>query len=86
MASLVQMVQCDLKADILCANNFIRLESEFRFLRTGMEAWLDRKPSVEKLVENRQALRSLKSKLRHKLADKHDAEEVGNKYYCVRLL
>ena len=77
IASLVQTVQRDLKAEILCVNNFIRLQSEFRIMRAGMEAWLDRKPSVDKLLENRQVLRSLKSKLRHKLADKHDAEEVG---------
>ena len=70
-------MQHDLKAEILCVNDFIRLQSEFRIMRAGMEAWLDRKPSVDKLLENRQALRSLKSKLRHKLADKHDAEEVG---------
>ena len=77
IASLVQTVHRDLKAEILCVNDFIRLESEFRHMQAGIEAWLDRKPSVEKLVENRQVLRSLKSKLRHKLADKHDAEEVG---------
>ncbi|XP_070188248.1 serine/threonine-protein kinase 31-like isoform X2 [Littorina saxatilis] len=79
ISALVQAVHRDLKAEILCVNNYIRLETEFRSMKSGMEEWLEKAPTVDKLLETRQTLRSLKSKLRHKLADKHDAEENEDK-------
>nr|KAG5714655.1 hypothetical protein BaRGS_000143 [Batillaria attramentaria] len=75
IASLVKTVHHDLKSEVLCANNFIRLQADFCEMRKNMEGWLDKKPSADKLIANRSTLKALKSKLRHRLADKHDAEE-----------
>jgi hypothetical protein len=76
MASLVQALQRELKAQILSLNDMQRFEQEFRAMQLTIEPWLDNTPSADKLTENRQTLKTLKSKLRHTLADKHDAEEV----------
>ena len=86
MASLVQAIHRDLKSQILCLNDLIRYESEFRTMRSSIDDWLDKKPNVDKLLESRQTLKGLKSKLRHKLADKHDAEEVQTlKFFFISI-
>ena len=41
-----------------------------------MSQWLDAKPDVKKLSEKRKTIKSLRSRLRHRLADKKDLEEV----------
>ncbi|XP_076452906.1 serine/threonine-protein kinase 31-like isoform X2 [Babylonia areolata] len=75
LASLVKSVQQDLKGEMLGLNHLMGLQQEFCSLRDSMAPWLESRPSMDALIDNRQSLRSLKSKLRHKLADKHDAEE-----------
>ena len=47
----------------------------------GIGQWLDAKPDTEPLKQVRQKIKTLKSKLRHKLADKQDAEEVSFVHY-----
>ena len=42
-----------------------------------MVPWLGSKPDVRKVGEVRRKIKSLRSKLRHRLADKKDLEEVG---------
>ena len=39
--------------------------------------WLGSKPDVKKIGEVRRVIKSLRSRLRHRLADKKDLEEVG---------
>lgn len=41
--------------------------------------WLGSKPDVKKIGEVRRVIKSLRSRLRHRLADKKDLEEVGRK-------
>jgi len=45
-------------------------------LAQQLEEWLEMKPDLTTLVSVRKTIKSLKSKLRHKLADKQDLEEV----------
>ena len=56
--------------------NFRSLHREFTGLKASIEPWLAKKPALTDIQENRKALRSLKSKLRHIMADKQDLEEV----------
>ncbi|KAL8593195.1 hypothetical protein ACOMHN_009850 [Nucella lapillus] len=79
LASLVKSVHQDLKGEMLCVKNLMRLQTEFTAMRDSIAPWLESAPTMDPLLENRQLLRSLKSKLRHKLADKHDAEENDEK-------
>ncbi|XP_025097157.1 serine/threonine-protein kinase 31-like isoform X3 [Pomacea canaliculata] len=79
IASLVQTVYRELKSEVLCANNFLRMHSEFSALHSSIEGWLDNTPTMDKLMACRQTLKVLRSKLRHRLADKHDAEENDDK-------
>ena len=42
-----------------------------------MGPWLEAKPDLKKVGEVRRKIKSLRSRLRHRLADKKDLEEVG---------
>ena len=42
-----------------------------------MTPWLGSKPDIKKVGEGRRKIKSLRSRLRHRLADKKDLEEVG---------
>lgn len=46
--------------------------------------WLESKPDVKKIDDVRRTIKSLRSRLRHRLADKKDLEEVhtGALFYC----
>ena len=50
---------------------------EFTSMKEDIAPWLESSPSLDKLNDTRKKLKSLKSKLRHTLADKADAEEVS---------
>ena len=45
-----------------------------------MIPWLGSKPDVKKMGDIRRTIKSLRSKLRHRLADKKDLEEVSRKF------
>ena len=64
--------------------NFRGLHREFTSLKSVIEPWLERKPTLTDIQENRKTLRSLKSKLRHLMADKQDLEEVLDLSLCMR--
>ena len=50
---------------------------EIHFLIQGdLEASMSKEPDVSKILEVRKNVKALKSKFRHKLADKKDLEEV----------
>ena len=46
-------------------------------VQADMTPWLGSKPDIKKVGEVRRKIKSLRSRLRHRLADKKDLEEVG---------
>lgn len=57
-------------------NHFKTLIKEFSEIKSGIEPWLTAKPNTEELTQIKKTIRGLKSKLRHKEADRQDLEEV----------
>lgn len=51
------------------------LVAKYKDLQADMVPWLNSKPDVKKMGEVRKSVKSLRSKLRHRLADKKDLEE-----------
>ena len=45
--------------------------------QTDMSPWLEAKPDLKKVGEVRRTIKGLRSRLRHRLADKKDLEEVS---------
>ena len=48
--------------------------------QTDMSQWLEAKPDLKKVGEVRRTIKGLRSRLRHRLADKKDLEEVSSKH------
>ena len=42
-----------------------------------MGSWLQTKPDIKEVIEIKRSIKTLRSRLRHRLADKKDLEEVG---------
>ena len=76
IAAMIASVRRELSTEISMLENFRSLHREFTGLKASIEPWLAKKPALTDIQENRKALRSLKSKLRHIMADKQDLEEV----------
>ena len=72
LKTLVTQVRCELK-DI---QQLEALRLEYLGLQMQLGHWLTECPSVADLKAGRQTIKALKSRLRHTLADKQDAEEV----------
>ena len=72
LKTLVTQVKCELK-DI---QQLETLRLEYLGLQMQLGHWLTDCPSVADLKAGRQTIKALKSRLRHTLADKQDAEEV----------
>ncbi|KAK3605443.1 hypothetical protein CHS0354_007526 [Potamilus streckersoni] len=77
VATLLTSVRQELKTEFSTLDNFCQLQKEFTQLRDSIVPWLKDMPSLDKLQESRKVILALKSKLRHKLADKQDLEEVN---------
>ncbi|KAK6170857.1 hypothetical protein SNE40_019152 [Patella caerulea] len=75
LANLVQSLYKELQQERSCIDNYTQLLTEFQQMITDIEPWLNCKPSTTELQSTRKTLRSLKSKLRHRIADKEDHEE-----------
>ena len=73
LKTLIAQVKCEL-ADIVQLET---LRLEYLGLQMQLGHWLVEQPSVSELKAVRQTIKALKSRLRHTLADKQDAEEVG---------
>ena len=52
-------------------------QTEYGTIQTDLQSWLTAKPDVSNLLGIQKTIKGLKSKLRHKLADKEDLEEVN---------
>lgn len=76
LATLVQTLLNELKDESNAVEQLYNVLHEFTKLKEDIAPWLETKPSTEELQAVRLKLKNLKSKLRHKLADKVDAEEV----------
>lgn len=59
-----------------------QLKCHYDTLQQQLQPWLTNKPDLNELHSLRKTLRSLKSKLRHRLADKQDLEEVCSALRC----
>ncbi|KAI8796750.1 serine/threonine-protein kinase 31 [Biomphalaria glabrata] len=75
LASLVQIVLTELREESNCLEHLTKVLNEFTSLKKQISPWINKTPSIAELQSVRTKLKSLKSKLRHKLADKMDAEE-----------
>ncbi|CAG5115231.1 unnamed protein product, partial [Candidula unifasciata] len=75
IGSLVQALLRELSEEAMCVDHLSNVLHEFSALKEQISPWLDAKPSTAELQTVKGKLKSLKSKLRHKLADKMDAEE-----------
>lgn len=47
----------------------------YKGLQTDMGSWLETKPDIKKVIEIKRSIKTLRSRLRHRLADKKDLEE-----------
>ncbi|XP_041364703.1 serine/threonine-protein kinase 31-like [Gigantopelta aegis] len=74
-ASMLQALEKDLQSEISSIENVQKLATDFSQLRKEIEPWLETRPNVDELQDVRKSLRALRSKLRHRLADKEDVEE-----------
>ncbi|XP_067673691.1 serine/threonine-protein kinase 31-like [Haliotis asinina] len=75
LAALVQSLYTELQSEMTNIDNYQHLLTEFRSMKTECEPWLHDKPCTEELLGIRKTLRGLRSKLRHRVADRQDLEE-----------
>lgn len=75
IATLVQALLNDLREESSCVDHLSNVLHEFTSLKDQIAPWLDSTPSINELQSVRSKIKNMKSKLRHKLADKVDAEE-----------
>jgi hypothetical protein len=66
----------DMMAELKNIDQLAAMQDAYSTMKASLINWLDEKPDLVPLQTNRKNFKSLKSKLRHKLADKHDVEEV----------
>jgi hypothetical protein len=76
VATVLTAILNELHGEIGVLDNFRQFMAEFSQMKAGIEPWLDTKPNFDGVQECRKNIRSLKSKLRHKEADRQDMEEV----------
>lgn len=75
VSSLVQVLLQELNEEVSCVQHLSNVLREFASMKEQISPWLNTSPNMEELQVVRAKLKSLKSGLRHKLADKVDAEE-----------
>ena len=74
MQSLVTSLHVEL-SDIAQLSN---LQKKYTTMVIQLQPWLYESPGVAELNSCKKEIKSFKSMLRHKIADKQDAVEVGN--------
>ncbi|XP_064621726.1 serine/threonine-protein kinase 31-like isoform X2 [Lineus longissimus] len=65
----------DMMAELKNIDQLAAMKHAYSVMKASLVEWLDAKPDLAPLQAIRKSFKSLKSKLRHKLADKHDVEE-----------
>lgn len=79
-------VSKELNNELKSLENLTQLKSEFKQLKEDIEPWLHVRPNLSELQDVRKQIRQLKSKLRHKMADIQDLEEVITFAFQISLL
>lgn len=77
VATMLIAVLKELTTEQKTLDSYITFYTEFMLLKASLEPWLTKKPKLEEIEKHRKELRSLKSKLRHKEADRQDLLEEG---------
>ncbi|XP_060063477.1 serine/threonine-protein kinase 31-like [Ylistrum balloti] len=78
VATIIAAILKELRGEMKTLENLKGVASDFTSLKSSIEPWLEARPNLESITERRKAIRSLKSKLRHKEADRQDLEESGD--------
>lgn len=76
IAAVVKAIMKELSNEMNHINHFKNLKTEFTDTNEGIHPWLHTKPNTEELAQIKKTIRGLKSKLRHKEADRQDLVEV----------
>lgn len=85
VATVLTAILKELHGEIGVLDNCRQFMGEFTNMKAGIQPWLDTEPNFEEIQECRKTIRTLKSKLRHKEADRQDMEEVcRTRNYCVQ--
>ncbi|XP_033730779.1 uncharacterized protein LOC117320240, partial [Pecten maximus] len=75
VATILAAILKELRGEMKTLENLKGVASDFTNLKSSIEPWLEARPNLGSITERRKAIRSLKSKLRHKEADRQDLEE-----------
>ncbi|XP_069123904.1 serine/threonine-protein kinase 31-like isoform X2 [Argopecten irradians] len=78
VATIIAAILKELRGEMKTLENLKGVASDFTNLKSSIEPWLEARPNLENITDRRKAIRSLKSKLRHKEADRQDLEESGD--------
>lgn len=87
---ILKSLMSEMKTELDDIQRIQQLTSDFTTEMADLGQWLEKKPDITQLVALRKSIKGLKSKLRHKVADKVDLEEVGGicgifcKLYLIR--
>ncbi|XP_063430634.1 serine/threonine-protein kinase 31-like isoform X2 [Mytilus trossulus] len=78
IAAVIKAIVKELSNEMKNIKHFKKLIGEFTGYKEGIEPWLTVNPNTEELNQIKKTIRGLKSKLRHKDADRQDLEEAGD--------
>lgn len=78
VATILAAILKELRGEMKTLENLKAVVNDFTHLKSSIQPWLEVRPNLESITERRKAIRGLKSKLRHKEADRQDLEEVTN--------
>ena len=76
VATLLRILEAELRRELMDINHLRELTAKYSSMQQMLSPWLTTKPDVEPIITIRKHIKTLKSKLRHKLADLQDLEEV----------
>ena len=74
----------ELRRELASIETLTDLYNHHEKLSKELEPWMNSKPDVSEMQTVQRDIKGLRSRLRHKLADKHDMDEVGDLQVQVR--
>lgn len=77
MAILTQQLYQELSAELNKIRRLSDSESSYRKTYGEITPWLNEEPDLQRILELRKETKKIRSKFRHKLADKSDLDEVS---------
>ena len=84
IASTVRALVKALSSEKQTLVSLVQLCEQFSCRADQLHPWLNNRPDVSSMQSLMKEIKTLRSKLRHKLADRRDMEEVANEH--VRML